>query len=198
MATGFLDLPSELRNRIYQLYADKAPKRHPLRFCNGKIMPPPLAYVSRQVRTEMLSFLSGKRADLHGIQHLEARVYNLDFEPLKTFLEGDRVRPSLPIFSGRIVLVFTERWRPSKTRGRLQEWMEWCTGYPRVITFAQYTVIAHWAGVSIKAASPVSSILFQGKDRAKAVEKITGMVSEAREVAERDTRSSKWAVRRLG
>jgi hypothetical protein len=69
----FYDLPPEIRIKIYELVADET--RLSLFFNSAKPKPPPLLFVTRQVRAEY-------RPILLSLAPVQAHIYNYDFTPL--------------------------------------------------------------------------------------------------------------------
>lgn len=118
---AFLSLPGEIRNQVYEYYAvAHHPKTIGVRY--GRISPPPLARVSRQVRQEFESLRQshGWQSDLSRVTKTRAKIRNLDFRGLfflltkmvgdhELFLQLQMLRIKL-IFTGVCDLTRTDDW----------------------------------------------------------------------------------------
>jgi hypothetical protein len=90
-ASPFLNLPPELRNRIYEHVARKV---NVLRLYEGRIVLPPLGSVCKQTRTEIRGIFEHEIVQDTTLE-IEACVVNFDFFPLFSWLDkNDRRFPS--------------------------------------------------------------------------------------------------------
>lgn len=134
----FYDLPGELRNRIYEIYAAQADKTT-VAFARGRYVPPALALVSHRVRGELLSYWDSQDHLCLETRHLRLAAFDLDYRPGVEFWSKamEIVQQRQQNFeSVRITLVFTRSWDGAQARRLLHEFVDWFLTEDHAITAA--------------------------------------------------------------
>lgn len=126
----FIALPIELRHLIYDAYIVSTPKTI-VRAAHGEFMPPPFAYVNRQIREE---FLARWRAHMEvqispETRHIIIAVHDLDFRPGILIWEkaATVVRRTERHFDSVCVkFVMTSHWSSAQAREHVVAFIDWC------------------------------------------------------------------------
>lgn len=110
MVATFLDLPAELRNAIYELYLIDH-RQNQIVVVDGKghahDLLPPLCRTSRRIRMEFCSLWQTLDSDNAGL--LKVHVDDLNFAPLRSWLDGEILNPKRHRFHEvQVIFRFTD------------------------------------------------------------------------------------------
>lgn len=170
----FLGLPAEIRNQIYELYC--VVEKHPtsIAIYDEKLLFPPLAQVSRQIRSEFCSIWSTAKIeqDYTYVRSVELTVINLDFgfatewfdyleDDLMPLLEEDLSRPpkaedgwsweKLPRRDFAINMVFTDVHKArDNLAADIRWWLYRIEKQSSTFDVTKHTVSIDWQHVDVE------------------------------------------------
>jgi hypothetical protein len=150
MALSFLHLPAELRNIIYDYYAQNADAEH---YISSEKMVVSLAlpYTCRQVCEEMRVNVAEHALGRREMKFLEARVMNLNLNPLLNLAkEQSKTRPDLiKRVCIKIMLVLTGRWNLTKVDKGWKSFAKWYLHLTRSMLRPWFSALGYWRVVKV-------------------------------------------------
>lgn len=144
---SFTDLPSKIRNHIYEEYMEGVDETT-LHFSCGRFIVPPLAHTSTQVRSEFLSYWNSRERDFKGTKHIIAQVIDLDYGPLMR-LHDQAAKHMQDTDAGfktfKVALIFTEQWKlDARAHDKMKEHEKWCDGVNYWVAEDGWDITASW------------------------------------------------------